>query len=81
MLSSLWGTLDGTKIKKCGGASCQYTHVSSGSNKTYVHTYVFAGVLAAINRLEAPVKKAWVDAMSEKGSGEKLFRKPFANKV
>ena len=51
------------------------------SNKTYVHKDVFAGVLAAINRLEAPVKKAWVDAMSEKGSGEKLFRKPFANKV
>ena len=75
------GTLDATKIKKCGGTSCQLTHVSSGSSKTYVHKEVFAGVLAAINRLEAPVKKAEVDAMSEKGRGEKLFRKPFANKA
>ena len=75
------GTLDGTKVKKCGGASCQYTHVSSGSNRMYVHKDVFAGVLAAITRSEATVKKAWVDAMSEKGGGEKLFKKPYANKA
>ena len=68
------GTLEGTKIKKCGGASCQYTHVGSGSNRMYVHKEVFAGVFAAINRSEASVKKAWTDAMSEKGGGEKLFR-------
>jgi hypothetical protein len=75
------GTLDGAKVKKCGGPSCQYTHVSSGSNKTYVHKDVFVGVLAAINRAEAAVKKAWLDAMSEKGGGEKLFKKPYANKA
>jgi len=33
----------------------------------YVHKEVFAGVYAAIQRLEAPIKKAWTDAMSEKG--------------
>ena len=37
----------------------------------YVHKEVFAGVYAAIQRLDAPVKKAWTDAMSEKGVGEK----------
>ena len=47
----------------------------------YVHKEVFAGVCAAIQRLDAPVKKAWTDAMSEKGVGEKLFKKPFTNKA
>ena len=75
------GALDVTKIKKCGGASCKFTHVSSGSTKMYVHKEVFAGVCAAIQRLDAPVKKAWTDAMSEKGVGEKLFKKPFTNKA
>ena len=75
------GTLDGTKVKKCGGASCQYTHVSSGSSRMYSHKDVFAGVFQAINRAEAPVKKAWLDAMSEAGGGEKLFKKPYANKA
>ena len=75
------GTLDGTKVKKCGGASCQYTHVSSGSSRMYSHKDVFAGVFQAINRAEAPVKKAWLEAMSEAGGGEKLFKKPYANKA
>ena len=71
----------GSKVKKCGGASFHYTHVSSGSNKMYVHKDVFAGVFAAIHRLEALVKKAWTNAMSEKGGGEKLFKKSYANKA
>ena len=47
----------------------------------YVHKDVFVGLFAAIHRLEAPVKKAWTDAMLEKGVGEKLFKKPFTNKA
>ena len=64
-------------LQNCGGDSCQFVHVSAGVQ--YIHKDVFVGVLGAISKMEKKVKTAWLTAMA--GQGEKLFKKPFANKA
>ena len=69
--------LEGKTLQNCGGDSCKFVHVSAGVQ--YIHKDVFVGVLGAISKMEKKVKTAWLTAMA--GQGEKLFKKPFANKA
>jgi hypothetical protein len=74
-------TLDDKTLKQCGGPTCKFVHVSVGWPHTrYVHKEVFVGVLKALGRMDKKVQTAWTDAMSGP-QGEKVFKKPFANKA
>jgi hypothetical protein len=75
------GTLDEKTVKQCGGPSCKFVHVSAGyPNTRHVHKDVFVGILSALTRMDKKVKMAWTEAMSGP-QGEKVFKKPFANKA
>ena len=69
--------LEGNTLQNCGGASCKFVHVSAGFQ--CIHKEVFVGVLGAISKMGKKVKTAWLTAMA--GQGEKLFKKPYANKA
>ena len=72
------GTLDEKTVKQCGGPSCKFVHVSTGyPNTRHVHKDVFVGILSALTRMDKKVKTAAMPGPQ----GEKVFKKPFANKA